>query len=140
MAKIQVKQELAAPADALWKLVADFGNVPWIPGGENVKLEGKGPGMLRIFTGPNGEIRERLESVDAGKRTLVYTIPQGVPFPVKDYRATMAVTDAGRGKSSLTWTCECQPAGATEAEVKQAIEGMYGLMIGWIRDHLAKAG
>jgi len=140
MARIQVKQELPVPADKLWNLVADFGNVPWIPGGENVRLEGKGPGMVRIFAGPNGEIRERLESVDAAKKSLVYTIPQGVPFPVTGYRATMAVADAGKGRSTLTWTCECQPAGVTEAEASKAIEGMYGLMIGWIRDHLAKAG
>jgi carbon monoxide dehydrogenase subunit G len=140
MARIQVKQELAVPADKLWNLVADFGNVPWIPGGDAVKLEGKGPGMLRIFAGPNGEIRERLESVDAGRKSLVYTIPQGVPFPVTGYRATMAVADAGKGKSTLTWTCECQPAGVSEAEASKMIEGMYGMMIGWIRDHLAKAG
>ena len=140
MAKIVVKQELPVSAEQLWKLVADFGNVPWIPGGESVKLEGKGPGMVRIFAGPNGEIRERLESVDAGGKSLVYTIPQGVPFPVTGYRATMAVADAGQGKSTLTWTCECKPLGVSEAEVEKIIEGMYGMMIGWIRDHLAKAG
>ena len=139
MAKIQVKQELPTPADELWKLVADFGNVPWIPGGENVRLEGRGPGMVRIFAGPNGEIRERLESVDAARRSLVYTIPQGVPFPVTGYRATMAVADAGKGKSTLTWTCECKAAGVSEAEAAKIIEDMYGMMIGWIRDHLAKA-
>ena len=140
MAKVQVKQELPVSAEQLWKLVADFGNVPWIPGGEAVKLEGRGPGMVRIFAGPNGEIRERLESVDAAKKSLVYTIPQGVPFPVTGYRATMAVADAGKGHSALTWTCEFQPSGVSEAEASKMIEGMYGMMIGWIRDHLAKAG
>jgi hypothetical protein len=139
MAKTQVKQELPVSAEQLWKLVADFGNVPWIPGGENVKLEGRGPGMVRIFAGPNGEIRERLESVDAAKKSLVYTIPQGVPFPVTGYRATMAVADAGKGRSALTWICEFQPAGVSEAEAAKIIEGMYGMMIGWIRDHLTKA-
>ena len=139
MAKARVKQEIAAPADAVWKLVADFGNVSWFPGA-TAKLEGKGPGMLRIFTGPKGEIRERLESVDEAKRTLVYTIPQGVPFPVKNYRATMLVTEAGKGACSLEWTCSCDPDGATEAEAVGAIEGMYGMMIGWMRDHLGVKG
>src|SRR5262249_9091620 len=108
------------------------------PGGDAAKLEGRGPGMFRVFGGPKGEIRERLESVDPAQRTLVYTIPQGVPFPVKGYRATMVVSDAGRGRGALEWTCEVQPDGGTETEAGKTIEGMYGMMIGWIRDHLAK--
>jgi hypothetical protein len=135
MAKARVKQDLAAPADVVWKLVADFGNVAWFPGA-TAKLEGRGPGMVRIFAGPNGEIRERLESLDDAKRTLTYTIPQGVPFPVENYRATMAVADAGKGRCTLEWTCTCDPKGVSDAEATGAIEGMYGMMIGWMRDHL----
>jgi len=135
MAKARVKQEIAAPADVVWKLVADFGNVSWFPGA-SAKLEGRGPGMVRIFSGPNGEIRERLESLDDAKRTLVYTIPQGVPFPVENYRATMAVEDAGAGRCTLEWTCTCDAKGVTDAEATAAIENMYGMMVGWMRDHL----
>ncbi len=136
MARAVVKQEIPVPAETLWALVADFGNVPWIPGGMNAKLEGQGPGMFRIFQGPKGEIHERLESVDHGTRTLVYTIPQGIPFPVKSYRSTMKVAAAGKGRSSLEWICEAEPHGVSEAEAVKAIETIYGVMIGWIRDHL----
>ena len=140
MARAVVKQEISVPAETLWTLVADFGNVSWIPGGQNAKLEGRGPGMFRIFQGPKGEIHERLESVDDATRTLVYTIPKGIPFPVKSYRSTMKVAAAGKGRSQLEWICEAEPDGVTAQEAVKAIETVYGLMIGWIRDHLgAKA-
>jgi len=137
MASIQVTKTLDAEPDALWALVRDFGNVPWIPGGENAEVRGSGPGMVRILQGPQGAIHEVLESIDDDARALVYTIPENVPFPVKGYRSTMRVSDDG-GKGRLSWSCEFEPAGTTEQEAGKAIEGMYGVMIGWIDDQLAR--
>lgn len=128
-----VKQALDVPADALWRLVSAFGDTSWMPAGTQVRLEGGGPGMIRHITaGPGKVIQERLESVDAASRTLVYTIPVNAPFPVTSYRATMRVSARGAG-SELEWSASFTPnAGAAEAEVAKAIEGMYGLMIGWL--------
>ena len=76
MATARVTRELDVPADALWKLVAAFGDTSWMPGGAQVTLVGSGPGMeRRIAAGPGKVIRERLEFADAASRTLVYTIP-----------------------------------------------------------------
>ena len=99
-------RELDVPADALWKLVAAFGDTSWMPAGAQVTLHGSGPGMeRRIAAGQGKVIRERLEFADAASRTLVYTIPENVPFPVKDYRATMRVRAKGDG-SELDWSVE----------------------------------
>ena len=133
MAKINVTKELSVDAEALWNLVRDFGTTPWIPGGDDSEVKGEGPGMIRIFQGPNGSVHERLESVDEASRTLVYTIPEGIPFPVTGYRSTMECKG-----STLSWTCEFEPAGASEAEAGGGIEQMYGVMMGWITDHLNK--
>ena len=128
-----VKQALDVPADEIWQLVSRFGDTSWMPAGTQVRLEGNGPGMKRfINAGPGKVIQERLESIDAAARTLVYTIPVNVPFPVTDYRATMRVTQSGAG-CELEWSASFTPAGgAPEAEIAKGIEGMYGLMIGWI--------
>jgi len=89
MAEVTVTRTLDATPDALWKLVSDFGDLSWLPGGgAAAEFEGSGPGMVRVLVGPNGKIREQLESVDEAARSLTYTIPVGVPFPVTDYRAT----------------------------------------------------
>src|SRR5262245_30783295 len=124
MATARVTRTLDVPAATLWKLVSSFGDTSWMPGGAQVTLHGSGPGMeRRIQAGPGKVIRERLESVDERGRTLVYTIPENVPFPVKDYRASMRVREQGAG-SELDWSVSFEPVGASEAEAAQAIEGM----------------
>jgi hypothetical protein len=140
MATARVTRALDVPADALWKLVAAFGDTSWMPAGAQVTVHGSGPGMeRRIAAGENKVIRERLEFADAASRTVVYTIPQNVPFPVKDYRATMRVRAQGTG-SELDWSVTFEPVGASEADARKAIEGMYGVMIGWIEGRVKALG
>lgn len=136
MSEVTVTRTFDAPSADLWALLRDFGHVPWIPGGEHAKVEGDGPGMTRVFAGPDGAVVERLESLDDDARTLVYTIPEGVPFPVTGYRATMRVGDDG-AKGHLTWSCEFEPAGVSEADARKTVETMYGVMMGWMQDTLS---
>jgi hypothetical protein len=138
MASVMVKGEIEVPAERLWRLVADFGDVRWIPGGEGARTEGSGPGMVRILSMGPTEIRERLESRDDAAQTIVYTIPQGLPMPIRDYRATMTVRATGDRSSVLEWACTFEPDGAPEPDAKAQVENLYGMMIGWIRDYLAK--
>ncbi len=135
MAKVTVSEEIAVSSDKLWQLVRDFGNVGWIPGAANVKLEGQGPGMIR-FLGEKNEIHERLDRIDEAGRSIHYSIPVGIPFPVTGYRSTMRVADAGPGRARLEWSAEIEPKGVPEAQAVAMIDGMYKTMIGWIRDHL----
>lgn len=136
MGQVSVKKAIDASADRVWELVADFGNISWMPAGTTAEVEGRGEGMARVIGAGDQKIREVLQSLDADRRTLVYTIPENVPFPVTDYRATMVVTESGEG-SELEWSCSFQPDGVDEAQASAQIEGMYGVMIGWIADALA---
>jgi hypothetical protein len=136
MANARVTRALDVSADALWRLVAAFGDTSWMPAGATVTVHGSGPGMeRRIAAGPGKVIRERLEFADTASRTLVYTIPENVPFPVTDYRATIKVRERDSG-SELDWSATFTPAGASESDARKAIEGMYGVMIGWIEARL----
>ena len=139
MAKVTVERTLAVPADALWELVRDFGNVSWMPGGSDIaRIEGEGIGMFRIMSNPAGsDVHERLDAVNESGRSIQYSIAEGVPFPVTGYAATMVVSDDG-GKGHLCWGCEFQPDGVTEAEASAAIEQMYGVMMGWIEETASK--
>jgi hypothetical protein len=139
MAETNVTRTLDADPDALWNVVRDFGNVPWIPGGENAEIRGDGVGQVRIFDGPNGKVHEHLTARDDDARSLTYVIPEGVPFPVTGYTSTMVVSDDG-GKGRLSWSCAFEPDGASEDEAAQAIQQMYGVMIGWIDDLLKQTG
>lgn len=140
MANARVTRTLDVPAAALWKVVAAFGDTSWMPAGTQVTVHGAGPGMeRRIAAGEGKAIRERLESLDEAGRTLVYTIPENVPFPVTDYRATMRVREQGAA-SELDWSATFTPAGASEADARKAIEGIYGVMIGWIEARAKAVG
>jgi len=137
MAKTTVQADFAVPADDLWALVRDFGNVGWIPGGDEADVEGEGVGMVRILAG--GAVRERLESVDEANRQIGYTILEGLPVPVTDYHATMTVAAIGADACALDWSCRYEPSGATAEECDAQLRGLYELMIGWIKAHLGAA-
>ena len=135
MGQARVKEAIAAPAEKVWAVIADFGNTSWMPGGGNVEVVGSGAGMARIISAGDQKIREVLESADDATRTLVYTIPEGVPFPVTDYRATIRVT-GDASASELEWGCSFEPDGVDEGQVTTMIEGMYSTMVGWVRDSI----
>lgn len=140
MARVTVKENLAFPAARVWDLISDFGNVSWFQGLAKSEVRGRGPGMVRMmYAGDNPPIHERLESLDAKKRTLTYTIPENIPFPVSDYRATMTVREEGPGSCELEWSCELTPQGIPEAQAVAMLEGMYKTMIGWLRASLGQA-
>ena len=136
MAEAVVKSEFTVSADLLWNLVRDFGNVSWMQGVNEVELEGAGPGMVRVLhVGDGPPIRERLDTVDEGTKTITYTIPQGIPFPVLHYKSKMAVAETDTG-CLLEWSCTCEPDRISEGEATATIEGMYGAMVAWIKSAL----
>jgi len=136
MASVSLTRDLEQPAEKVWALVSDFGDISWMPEGTKCRLEGQGPGMIRhIDAGPT-TLHETLESVDDDSRTLVYTIPGEVPFPARDYRATMRVREKGNG-SQLEWSCTYEPVG--DPDVAQAtMNGLYATLMGWVVDRLAR--
>lgn len=135
MTSVVVTGEFDTPADRLWRLVADFGNVDWIPGMAGVRVEGAGPGMIRYLPAGEAAVHERLERIDEAARSIEYTIPVNNPLPVADYRATMQVEDVGSG-CRLVWSCTFEAAAGQETEAQQMVRGLYEMMIGWMRDHL----
>jgi len=92
MAHALVSVEIEAPVEALWKVIADFGEVGWMQGVDRVELTGEGV-----------------------------------------YHATCTAVDLGDGRSRLDWGCQFEPAGVDEAAAKQGIEGMYGVLVGWVK-------
>ena len=135
-----VETMMLIDSDSAWFDVTSYGNDDGMIA--MVQRDGS-PGMredIREFFPDlvdESKIHEHLESVDDASRTLVYTIPENVPFPVTGYRATMIVDDDG-GKGRLSWTCAFEPNGVTADEAGTTIQTMYGVMIGWIQDLIDK--
>ncbi len=133
MARATITKEIDVSADAVWRLISNFGDTSWMPAGTQATLVGSGVGMeRRIAIGPDKFIHERLEALDPAARTLGYSIPVNVPFPVTNYRATMSVRAKGAG-CELEWSASYDVAPDATDRVEKAVQGMYGMMIDWIR-------
>lgn len=137
MPTLIVSKQLAASPDALWAVLADFGDVAWIPGSPPVDVDGDGPGMKRRIRGGDGQsIVETLLWIKPDDRALSYEITNN-PLPVSKFVAVVRVTmadgaDPGAG-ASITWEVEYEPDGDDDA-ARAAIEGVYGMMADWLQD------
>jgi hypothetical protein len=122
MAEVKEEGELGASVDEVWKVVGDF--VGLIEGmGLPVEKEGEGIGMTRKISMGPAPIVERLEERDEAAKKIVYSIVEG-PLPVQHYVSTMQLTEAGSGRSKLTWSSTFEPVG-DEAAAKQIVSGIY---------------
>lgn len=135
MGEVLVRAEIEAPVAALWKTLADFGEVGWMKGVSRVEVIGQGPGMVRnIYAGGDKAVREVLESIDEKARRIGYTITENNPMPTSEYHATCTAVDLGNGRSRLDWACHFTPKGMDEAKAKATIEAMYGVLISWVKE------
>ena len=134
MAEVSVSLEIEASADDLYAFLADFGEVGWMQGVTRVEVDGSGVGMRRaIYAGGDTAVLEVLESLDPERRKVGYAIPENNPMPVDDYHAVCTAEDLGNGRSRLVWACTYEPKGVDEATAKATVEGMYGVLTGWVK-------
>jgi len=139
MIKVQIEREYEFGADDVWAVIADFGNVSWVPGIEKVDLEGEGVGMIRHLTVPVfPQLHERLDAIDHEEKLLEYSIPAVEYISVKNYGARAQVIDLGPGRCRVLWSCKAEAEGAPEAEARDKTRAFYEAMLGWIDDHLAQ--
>ena len=139
MTEYRTEGDFEISADALWRVISDFGDVSWLPGDPDFESEGEGVGMIRtIRTPPLPTVREQLQAIDEGGRAIHYTILDGNPMPVRDYRATMKVVDLGGGRSRLQWSSTWEPEGVSESDALTAVGAMYNGVLGVMKANLEK--
>ncbi len=125
MGKIELNEEMAAPASAAWEKLADFGGLGWMPGVEKVEVEGEGIGAVRTVSMGPMTVKERLESFDDEGRSLSYSITEG-PMPVQNYLATIRVSETGSG-CRVVWSARFDPPEGVPADaIEKGLNGAYG--------------
>jgi hypothetical protein len=139
MVEVRVERGLEFGAQEIWAIIADFGNVSWVPGVEKVELEGEGVGMVRHLTVPvYPQLHERLEAIDHEKMILDYSIPAVAYLHLKDYRARAQVSELGSERCRLVWSGIAEVDGVDDEQAIAETEAFYGSIMDWICDYLVK--
>jgi mxaD protein len=106
--KVDKSIEIDRPAALVWQTVKNFDRLDaWHPAVASDRIvEGSSNevGAVRLLTlGDGGTIREKLLRFDDKGRSYEYEILEGV-LPVSHYRSTIVVKEAGKDKSTVTWS------------------------------------
>jgi len=117
------KATSTATPEAAWKKIGDFcGIATWHPAVEKCVLSDDGKKRTLSLKG-GGTIVETLVGWDDNAHSYTYEIVSS-PLPVSDYVSTIKVLPEGAG-SSVVWTGNYKAKGASDADAKNAIDGIY---------------
>lgn len=139
MPQLTIAKDVPASASKLWSLLADFGDVSWIPVIQSVDVTGEGVGMSRAIHGTGDRpVVETLTRLDPVGMELGYSITDN-PLPVNRFDAVVTVRPSTEG-STVTWHVDYDAAGPTDADARtarDAIDAVYGMMADWLADAAA---
>lgn len=141
MPNMTVIKEISAPAADVWSILANFGDVSWIPVTGRVEVDGEGPGMRRLIYGSNETPAvETMTSIDPQHMRLAYRITNN-PLPVSRFESVAQVNGSPSSDTCIiTWTVDYDPAGDSETDADQARQGIalvYDMMASWLGDAAA---
>ena len=101
-------------ADCVWHTIRAFDHYSWAGTGIDAEMEngksGDAVGGVRHVSTPGRPIRQRLLSHSDADRCYSYEFCDPLPFPVRDYRATLRVTPITDGdRAFVEWwaTFDC---------------------------------
>ncbi len=127
MAEVKVSDQIAASATSVWALIRDFGDLSkWAAGIESCEVSGEGIGAVRTLGLPGGgTLKERLEAFDEEARSFSYSMVEPIPLPLKNYLATVTLSEEGPDRCGIEWSSSFEPSGASEEQTVKMIQGIY---------------
>jgi hypothetical protein len=140
MVEAVLQHDLNFPAEQVWAVMGDFGNMAWT-GAPDWEVIGEGVGMTRrVLMEGMDPIDEVLESLDNEAMSFAYTIPRGLPLPVDEYRSEARVEALDADHCRVHWSCTCVPRGEgmSAADVQALMEQTYGGMLAGLEQYLDK--
>ena len=135
---VTVQKNLALSRAKVFAALNDFGGVAKIlPDAiKSCELVGSGIGSVRnIVLADGGKVSERLEMAH-DQSVFAYSIIANNALPVENYFACVTLADDGKGGTNAVWSSNWTAKGATDAEIRPMLEGLYAALL----DGIAKAG
>jgi hypothetical protein len=135
--EVKAEATVSVPAASAWAAVSDFRGFIEVLGLPVSVIGPDGIGQERVIGHPDGDIVERLESLDEMRMTLTYLMVTPGPMPVADYSARLSVTPAGSSSATITWIARFTAApGRSDAEGLAAVQGVFDGGLKQIDAHL----
>ena len=131
MYKVLVEKSLDIPRKQVFDALVNFGGLEKVLPDtiESLKLEGSGIGAERtIKMKDGGTVIERLD-VAHEEKIFGYTITFTDALPIKNYCAVVTLEDSGNGTIARWGSNWDAGEGATDAEVVEMLEGLYGTLL-----------
>tara|TARA_Y100000590_G_scaffold69161_2_gene75443 strand:+ start:1760 stop:2176 length:417 start_codon:yes stop_codon:yes gene_type:complete len=131
MYKVLVEKSLDIPRKQVFDALVNFGGLEKVLPDtiESLKLEGGGIGAERtIKMKDGGTVIERLD-VAHEEKIFGYTITFNDALPIKNYCAVVTLEDSGNGTIARWGSNWDAGEGATDAEVVEMLEGLYGTLL-----------
>jgi len=112
--------------EKVWATIGGFCGIgTWHPAVEACALSTQGGKNIRTLSlKGGGTIVEEEVARDDARMAYSYRILES-PLPVANYVSTIQVEPSGSAGSNVTWTGSFEPKGASEAEAKAVIDGIY---------------
>ncbi len=126
MTKVSLSSNYPVSPETIWKMIGGFNSLPdWHPLVSKCDIETEGNTTLRrLHLVGGGTVLEKLEKTDKDGQSYSYSILES-PLPVANYNATIKVSKAKGGGSTIEWSSEFEAEGAPEGEAAKAVEGIY---------------
>ncbi|MDB5998692.1 MAG: hypothetical protein JWP52_391 [Rhizobacter sp.] len=133
METVSVKEEIAAPIDAVWALLRDFGDIRgWSFGTTLEGVEGSGVGSIRRMQTPGGLFVERCEALDDAGHSFSYAILES-PWKIDGYLSKVQLSALGADRCEIEWSSHFEPTAATPDGLTAGVEKMYKRFISNLR-------
>lgn len=131
-----MEQDIDAPLDAVWALVADFANLDWFGGAERVEKVGEGTGQVRriYMPGMDEPVEEELLAIDPGNHRLEYAVLEGGPNIMRDYRVVATLAAAGEGRTHAHWEATFSGVSVEGVEPADMIRVMRDAYAGMLQE------
>jgi hypothetical protein len=126
MRAVDYEHEIGVPVAAAWPVFADFGGfAEWNALPITLEIAGDGVGMTRTMDIPGiGRISERLDQRDDASMALAYSLVEGNPLGMVEYRAQVTLSAAGAESTLIRWHGEF--TGGADADLDEMAENLAG--------------
>jgi hypothetical protein len=124
MAGARAEVTIDSPADEVWALLGDFGNLGWIPDAHSVQLDGD----IRTFQLGDSIVKHRLLHHDDVARSYTYALAADVgadsDATLRATQATISVVPDGPLAARVAWTSETEERKGSSAGLGAFFQGI----------------